>query len=89
MEEYLDGNLELGDYVVKMDFNVKTSNSYTGSFIGIDILAGKTENFYQDYYLDLVLIEMPAQLELRLANLENKTDYILASLEWSKLAIYR
>jgi hypothetical protein len=63
-----------------MSFNVKNSGSYAGSFLGSEVLGGDSSQFYQNYYLDLVLIEMPSELEIRLANLENKTEYILATL---------
>lgn len=72
-----------------MNFNVKDDTTYAGSFLGSEVLAGDTSQFYQEYYLDLVLIEMPAELEIRLANLENKTEYILATLEWSEPVTYR
>ena len=64
LDEFLQGVIKIGTYEVSMSWNAKSSQDFSGSFLGVENLGASTLDFYQPHVFEVVLVEQSATLEL-------------------------
>lgn len=75
LEDFLNGTLALGSNELLMNWNAETgATEFTGSYFGVEIVGSSAaDDFYQDYILDVEVIEMPSTLTMSFGGIRNQT----------------
>jgi len=89
LDDFLDGSLQTGVFEIKMSWNAKSSQDFTGSYLGVSSLQQGDENFYQGMAYEVDLFEMPSELEAQISSTTNLTDSIQVVVAWTSAVEYK